>query len=389
MTTVLPPVGLTVLRDRIAGALAAGAVGDALGGSTEGRTPQEIRDRWGGWVTGVVDPYSPTWRSDRAMGSLWKADGHITDDTLMVRLLSQVYIEQQRHLSAFDVAEHLVPKMITQRMWIPELEQDLALAQRVFFTEKHMVMRLHVGHVDPREGGGGNAVNCGAAMYAAPIGLVNAGDPLSAYQEAVDITGAHQRSYGREAAGVMAAAVAAAVTPHATARTVMDAVVTVAKDGTKAAIESVLEAASRHTHWSEAVESGDLRAAVRPYDTVADTYLDPGLAARRPSRVHSIEELPVALGFVLIAAGDVTDSILGGVNYGRDADSTASMAGAIAGALRGHGAVPRDLLAQITEASRTDLLDLAEPLSQAAVRMRRDDIERQDLARAAFSWLIS
>ncbi len=62
----------------------------------------------------------------------------------------------------------------------------------------------------------GNIVNCGAAMYMAPVGLVNAANPAAAYAEALDVAGAHQSSYGREAAGVFAAAVAAACVPGAT-----------------------------------------------------------------------------------------------------------------------------------------------------------------------------
>lgn len=389
MSTVRPSVGSSILRDRVAGALAGGAVGDALGGATEGRTAAEIKQRWGGWVTGVVAPYSPTWRTDRALGALWKGDGHITDDTLMVRLLTEVYIETGRHLCAHDVAEHLVPKMLEQRIWIPEQDGTLALAQRVFFPEKHMVLRLHIAHADPREGGAGNAVNCGAAMYASPIGLVNAGDPERAYTEGIDVAGAHQSSYGREAAGVMAAAIAAAAAPDATVSSVMGAVLGLARDGTRAAIESVLEAASRHSHWSDAIESGDLRAAIRPFDTVADTYLTPGLGARLPSRVHSIEELPLALAFVLIADGSVLDSVLGGVNYGRDSDSTASMAGAISGALGGLSAVPAALVEQVSSASKIDLLDQATPLAQVAAQVHQDDVERRRASSDAFARLVN
>ena len=83
----------------------------------------------------------------------------------------------------------------------------------MFLAEKWLVARLHYGHVDPREAGVGNIVNCGAAMYMAPVGIVNAGDPAGAYAEAIELAGAHQSSYGREAAGVFAAAVAAAMRP--------------------------------------------------------------------------------------------------------------------------------------------------------------------------------
>ena len=65
--------------------------------------------------------------------------------------------------------------------------------------------------------------------------------------------------------------------------------------------------------------------------------------ARRPSRTKAIEELPVALGMVLVADGDYEAAVLGGVNYGRDADSIASMAGAVCGALGGARSRPRRL----------------------------------------------
>jgi hypothetical protein len=43
-------------------------------------------------------------------------------------------------------------------------------------------MRLRLANADPRLGGVGNMVNCGAAMYAAPVGIVNAADPEGAYR---------------------------------------------------------------------------------------------------------------------------------------------------------------------------------------------------------------
>src|SRR5690606_19486007 len=130
-------------------------------------------------------------------------------------------------------------------------------------------------------------VNCGATMYMAPVGVVNAGDPARAYAEAIELAGPHQWSYGREAAGVFAAAVAAAMAPDATVETVQETAVELANDGTKAAIEALLEAAARETHWSDALPR--LRAAMAPYDTVGEEYRNQGLGARRPSRLHAIE----------------------------------------------------------------------------------------------------
>lgn len=372
------------LADRATGCLVGAAVGDALGGATETFSPQEIRERWGGWVEGVVPPYHDDWRTRRPVAPFHKGDGHVTDDTLMTRLLVEVYCDKRDHLDAYDMAERLVPRLIEQRVWVPELETETVLLQRLALAEKYLALRLHWAHVDPREAGVGNAVNCGAAMYAAPVGVVNAGDPEGAYAEAIDIAGAHQSSFGREAAGVMAAAVAAAATPGATVDAVVATALRLARDGTRAAIEAVCDAAARVGHWSEAVSSDVLRAAVRPFDTVADTYRDRGLGAHRPSRLHSIEELPVALGMLVVAKGDWEQTVFGGVNYGRDADSIATMGGAVAGALGGRSVIPDHLVQAVSRASRMDLEAPARELAEVAVEIRVADDDRRAAAADAF-----
>ena len=372
------------MRDKTLGCLVGAAVGDALGGPTEGWTPDQIRERWGGWIDGIVGPYYEDWQTARPIAPYHKGDGHVTDDTLMTRLLMSVYAEKGDHLDAYDMAELLVPRMIGDEVWIPELEKAALPLQRVFLAEKYMALRLHWGHVDPREAGIGNAVNCGAAMYIAPVGVVNAADPDAAYAEAIDIAGAHQSSYGREAAGVMAAAVAAAMHPDATVDSVIDACIRLAHDGTRAAIEAVCEAADAFDNWADAIDSGKLRDAVRAYDTVADTYRDQGLGARRPSRLHSIEELPLAFGFLRIADGDWPNTVFGGVNYGRDSDSIATMGGAIAGALGGFDSVPRELADAVAKASQLDLVAAAEQHAEVAVHIRGGDRKRREQVDAAF-----
>ncbi len=378
----------TALADRIAGCLVGAAVGDALGGATETYLPHEIRDRWGGWVEGIVPPYHPDWATRKPLAPFHKGDGHVTDDTLMVRMLVAVYAEKHAHLNAHDVAELLVPRLIGERVWIPELETETVLLQRLALAEKYLSLRLHWAHVDPREAGVGNAVNCGAAMYMAPVGCVNAANPDAAYAEAIEITGAHQSSFGREAAGVMAAATAAAMAPDATVDDVVGAALRLAKDGTRTAIEAVCETARSQSHWTDAIASGVIRDAIRPYDLVAEGYRDRGLAAHRPSRLHSIEELPVALGFLVLADGDWHNTVFGAVNYGRDADSIATMGGALAGALGGRGVVPHGLAEAVAEASRMDLDAPARDLAAVAVEVRDADAEWNRTTEVAFRQLV-
>src|SRR6185312_2592784 len=141
------------------------------------------------------------------------------------------------------------------------------LYHRLFLAEKWLVLKLRYGHADPRDAGVGNIVNCGAAMYIAPVGIANAGDPDGAYLEALDLTGAHQSSYGREA----------------TPESVVETALRLAKDGTRSAIDAVATAATGLDGWR-----GDglavLREAFAPFDSVGERYAEPGLNARTPSR---------------------------------------------------------------------------------------------------------
>jgi len=371
---------MSLLEEKAIGALSGAAVGDSLGGATEGYSPEVLQERFGGLVRDIVGPFNVEWKTARPVSPFHKGNGHITDDTLMTEALINVYDQVRDHLDAFTFADGIVPEMMAKERWIPELERESLLIHRVFHAEKWLVLKLLHAHADPREAGYGNIVNCGATMYMTPVGIINAGNPEAAYKEAIEIAGAHQSSYGREAAGVFAAAVATAMTPGATIDDVINNAIAFAHDGTKAAIIAVTEEAKNVKSWETSFKQ--LRAAMAPFDSLGEAYREPGPDARKPSRLKAIEELPLALGYLRVSKGNFEDGVLGAINYGRDSDSIATMAGSIAGGLNGIENIPSDWLSDIEKASRRDFSQSADKLSNIARAIGKKD---SDKARATLS----
>ena len=291
-----------------------------------------------------------------------KGDGRYTDDSAHDTVAQPLlYQKKDDHLDAYSFARRIVPLIADEDRWVPERGREMKLVERLFYPEKWLLMRLRLANAEPRQGGIGNMVNCGAAMYAAPVGIVNAGDPENAYREAVDIFSAHQQSFGLEAAAVMASAAwREAFKPAATIDSIIDVALSRAKEGTQ---RRRFNQSSRYR--PAAYQTGKrrfflLRDAIRPIrHRATETKVgrgSPGTNHWLPSREHSIEEVPIALGFLLVTGGDFEGSIFGGTNYGRDNDSIAGMAGAIAGAL--HGSLPRSARIGWNRSIRANRVDL-------------------------------
>ena len=370
----------TRLYDKVMGCLYGGAVGDALGAPAEWYLPDQIQERYG-YITDFVE----NWEGPSDIG---KGDGRYTDDSHMVQLLSRCYVEEGGHLDAFSFARRIVPLIAEEDRWLPERGREMKLVERLFYPEKWLFMRLALANAEPRQGGIGNMVNCGAAMYAAPVGIINAGDPRNAYREAVDMFSAHQQSYGLEAAAVMAACAAEAFSPNATVDSIIEAALSLAKEGTQQAIAAVVSVAREYSDWKAAILP--LREAIKPYDGAAEmpTMRGQGGNHWQPSREHSIEELPIALGFLVVTGGDYEGSIFGGANYGRDNDSIAGMAGAIAGALHGARAIRPNWIKQIDQANRIDLKPLALDLTALTHRLQQSQHEAAQARNQAFTELL-
>ena len=371
------------------------AYGDAIGAPVEKLSAAEIRSRYGRVETLQVD-WHKTALDDRARNGRVRGHGIVTDDTLMTLCLMEVYAETGRHLDAWDMADGMVRQIAWVPRWVPEMQRETMLIERLFYPEKWIFQRHQLAACDPRQGGIGNMVNCGAAMYSAPIGVVNACDPRAAYDEAIAFAAGHQESYGLEAAGVFAAAVAAAFVPGTTIERVVNTAADLAKDGTRAAIADIagaaLDLARKGADHAEV--TAEFHRIIARYSPMGDDVTHSAAKAGRltdayqPSRLRAIEELPLALGFALVNDGAFHQSVADGVNSGRDTDSIGVMIGAILGALHGADIIRPEDHAAIEAANRLDLTAAADRFAAVAARIMADDAARRanvEACRAALS----
>lgn len=364
------------------------ALGDALGAPVEKLSAAEVRQRYGR-VTSLDTAWHKMSLDTAARNGRVRGNGIVTDDTLMTLALMDIYGDTKRHLDAWDMADGMVRQIAWTPRWVPELQREAMLIDRLFYPEKWIFQRHQLANCDPRQGGIGNMVNCGAAMYIAPIGVVNAADPKAAYDEAIAFAAGHQESYGLEAAGVMAAAVAAAFAPGANIDSIVDTVLGLAKDGTRAAIADIADIARqlRDTDADHARVCEAFHAAIARYSVMGDDVNHmPEKAGRmtdayRPSRLMAIEELPLALGFCLFNRGEFRLSIEDGINSGRDTDSIGVMAGAILGALQGETVIAEADRALLDSANRLDLTAAADGFVRSATTILAADRAAADARR--------
>jgi ADP-ribosylglycohydrolase len=320
-------------NDRARGALLGLAIGDAMGAPTEGMTLPAIRERWGR-VRGFLD--------DEAAG---------TDDTEYAVLCAKGVLKAGSGLTSQDVAETWLEALSTQRSGF----------NRAGFSEMIAIANLHDG-MQPPASGQRNAETWsdGAAMRVAPIGVYAAGDPALARRMALaDARVSHSRD-GIYCAQAIAAGVAVAMV----------------EDAPDPVLDAMLEALPADS-WSYrlACRALDIASEGLPVEEVEERLFE--VIPLRHYMWADVAPEALALCLGLLCATDVTPSAIeSAVNIGRDSDTIAAMAGAVAGALHGASAFDpahieqvRSVSGQCVESTAgTDLIVLADALVERAAR---------------------
>lgn len=321
------------LHDKVLGCLVAGVVGDAMGTPTEKLTHEQIRAQYG-WL----DYFS----------------GEGTDDSLLKHMLCETLQRSGGHASADLWAED----------WLRHAETFID--SKLFFVPVLATFwKLRAERIAPREAGSGNIASSSSAMCISPIGIVNAGNPRQAALETYEIASLIHHNCCRDGASAMAAAVAAAFAPQAS-------------------VDSVLDAAARYLPPRSAqamLEALDQTLALAREAGQYETFRERYLAGIDPNRhfTDSRETVPLSLALLYLAQGDLKRTVEYGANFGRDADTIASMAGAVAGALAGAKALPAAWLQTLGDAQMARQRELAARMLQLTVARAQ---EAQAIARA-------
>ncbi|MGQ5636837.1 ADP-ribosylglycohydrolase family protein [Streptomyces sp. EWL5.16] len=291
--------GAAGLRDRARGALLGLAVGDALGAPAENLRPSEIRARWGR-ITGYV--------TDSPCG---------TDDTEYA-IFSGLLLA--RHGSALTAAQ-------AEAAWH---EWIAGRAEGPFrgagFSERGTLENLRRGLAAPVSAQHRHAWSDGLAMRAAPFGVFAAGRPAEAARlVAIDGSVSHEGEgiYGGQA---VAAGVATAMTGAPVAVVIAAALAVIPEDSWTA---RSLRRAVAVSHRGERALRSTVVIGGYPWTDLAP------------------EAVALAFGAYAAADGDFGEAVLTAVNMGRDADTTAAVAGALAGAAQGTAAIPAPWAAAI------------------------------------------
>ncbi|GLI06759.1 hypothetical protein YDYSG_27890 [Paenibacillus tyrfis] len=376
--------------DRVKGVVFGTAYGDAMGAVVEKMTYGQIKEKYGRVETTKTKWWKADWPETTRLGRM-RGQGIVTDDTLMTLALMNVYCTERRHLDAYDMANEFVKEIAFRPRYIPEFGREALILDRLFYPEKHIFNRHVLANCEPREGGYGNMVNCGAAMYIAPVGIVNACNPKGAYDEAILFASGHQISYGLEAAGVMASCVAKAFEPGVTVHDVAETAVYYAKDGTKRAIYALCEKAlllqADKADRDKVVHAlHEVMAVYSPMRDDVNRSIDKvGIPSNHytPSRLFSIEELPLALAYMVLHDGDILEAVKDGVSSGRDTDSIGVMIGAILGAMQGVRAIPADEIAVLEEVNKQDMAGSCDRFTEAAAAIIQEDLELNNFRQKA------
>jgi len=211
-------------------------------------------------------------------------------------------------------------------------------------SEREAAANIRRGLLPPKSGQFNTyAASDGAAMRAAPIGIVAAGDP-----ERAAALAERDAEISHWAEGIWGAqAVAAAVSVAMAGASVADIFA--------AGMQQAPEGSWLAHNFKQAV------AVMEKYDhDLPAAWMDLHLALRGEYKASVPEAVVSAFAVFLLTEGDFRNGIIYSGNWGRDSDTVGAIAGALAGAVVGLTNIPENWVTRVRRPSGTCLQFTAE-----------------------------
>jgi ADP-ribosylglycohydrolase len=311
---------VSALQQSVFGCLAASQVGSAMGAAVEGWDWRRVQEQYG-----YLDRLLPY----EHYGNGWQRMPGTTEDG----------IERQRvFLRAIRRAGGRIGPEDVAAVWREEVDPDHAdwcmepFDRRLIRLARQGVPAVRLGGFNPHT----HLVSLARSCH--PIGLINALEPAQAWADVHHVGLVLQAPLGDglDWAGFVAAVIAEACAAEATFEQALEAGLALAGEGIGSEVERALKIADR------AEEPLDMREAF------AEHYSGVGVVY---AMSHANEIVSKAVAVVRATGGSPRQSILAAVNFGRDTDCLAAVAGGIAGALSGGADLPPQWVEQVDEAT--------------------------------------
>jgi len=329
---------MATVRDKFRGCIAATWVGSAMGAAVEGWSRERIKETYG-----YLDRLLP-YRHYAGYTDWTRPAGTTEDGIDRQKLIATAIIEKQDRILAHDLVA----------VWLRDLDPEKMVYKQEPFERSLLELAraglppLILGELSLLP----NVISMARSSH--PIGLINAGDPRGAADDTFEVgkVFARETAFALRWAALYNAAIAEACKPRATVESVLETA--------RGFVQYRAEAGSLWARYDniERELSRALELAVKHTDPMAmrDEFYHYYYGGEYSTYGHSQANEVVSKGLAIFAVtqGNPREAILTAVNFGRDTDCLAAIAGGLAGALSGIQSVPAEWVAQVNEATKQD-----------------------------------
>ena len=211
---------------------------------------------------------------------------------------------------------------------------------------------------NPRMAALGNIPCSSSAMCIAPVGLVNACNPIQAATQAAHLASlinTHDGGFCQDGATAIATAVASSCQEDADVASVLNDAVKYLPSSSGARMKTAI------------YEIFEVAQTQKYYKNFRNHLHNNANRFFQLEKTNSLETVPVTLALIYLAKGDLENSLIYASNFGRDTDTMAAMAGAICGALHGARSIKQEWKDKVKNSASKDQEQLSYGLTKAAI----------------------